>query len=121
MKQFKFISVILLFLLAFISKAESIKQHSFGLDIFKSQYNFIPSKINLVSRSTLAYAKDVDVHFSVKKKVKYRATTSESSTLRIPYLIKLAHFKIFKNRLIYGIESVYQIQRHTYLHLYQLF
>lgn len=120
MKQFKLISIILLFLLTFISRAE-ISKYPSDLKKIKSQKSFTTSKISLISTSVLAYAKDKDVHFTVKKKIKYRAITSESSTLRTPYLIKSTHFKIFKNRLIYGIVAIYQIQRHAYLHLYQLF
>lgn len=119
MKQLKYISVILLLLLAFISKAE-INKYPFGLQKIKLQNSFIISKTNFISKPLLAY-KDANVREIVKKKIRYRATTSESSTLRTPYLIKLMHFKAFKNRLIYGMSSIYHIQRHTYLHLYQLF
>lgn len=120
MKQFKFISVILLFLLAFLSRAEFSKDISV-LKTLKSQGNFITSKKKFVSLSALSNTKGHDAKFIVKKKIKYRAITSESTALPTPYLIKLVHFKIFKNRLIYGIASIYQIQRDTYLHLYQLF
>ena len=120
MRQFKFISVILLFLLAFISRAESYKYPS-ELLVLRSQDKSISSKAPFIPSSALTQAKDLDIHFTVKKKIKYRATTSESTILRTPHLTKLVNFKIFKNRLIYGIASIYQIQRHTYLHLYQLF
>jgi len=118
MKQFKIISIILLFLLTFISRA-AINKYPSDLKKFNSQKSFTTSKNSLTS--VLAFTKDKDVRFTVKKKIKYRAITSESSTLRIPYLTKLVHFKIFKNRLIYGIVAIYQIQRYAYLHLYQLF
>lgn len=120
MKQFKLISIILLFLLTFISRA-AINKYPSDLKKFNSQKSFTTSKNSLISTSVLAFTKDKDVRFTVKKKIKYRAITSESSTLRIPYLTKLVHFKIFKNRLIYGIVAIYQIQRYAYLHLYQLF
>ena len=120
MKNLKFIVVSLLLLFAFISKAEfstaSCEHQKFNL-----KNNVTASKLQLISSSTSADAKENDDPFTVKKKIKYRATTSESTTLNTPYLIKLVDFKIFKNRLIYGIPSIYQIQRYTYLHLYQLF
>jgi hypothetical protein len=120
MKQFKLISVILLFLLSFTSSAEGIK-HSSGLENFESHSTFITSKIQLSSALALAHTKDQDVRFIVKKKIKNRATASDSITFKTPLLIKLIDFKIFKNRLICGIASIYQIQRYAYLHLYQLF
>jgi hypothetical protein len=121
MKKIKSISIILVFLLSFISRAECIK-HCYCLENFKSHNNFITtSGIQFNSASALPLTKDHEVHFKVKKKIKNRATASESITFKTPYLIKLVDFKIFKNRLIYGIASIYQIQRYTYLHLYQLF
>lgn len=119
MKNLKFIFVTLLFLLALISKAESGK-FSYELEKFKSEKSFTTSK-TAFSTSILVHAKDHDVHFKNKKKIKNRATTSESCTVRTPYLVKLVDFKSFKNRLIYGIATIYHIQRYTYLHLYQLF
>lgn len=119
MKNLKFIFVTLLILVAFISKAESGKSY-YELEKFKSEKKFTTSKTSF-STSTLIHIKDQDVHFKNKKSIKNRATTSESCTVRTPYLIKLVGFKIFKNRLIYGIASIFQIQRYTYLHLYQLF
>ncbi|MCC9020512.1 MULTISPECIES: hypothetical protein [Flavobacterium] len=120
MKQFKFLSVILLFLLSFVSR-EEFNKYVFGGEKFKSENNFISAKIQLVSTLTLKYLKDADVHLKIKKKIKYRATASENSTLNTPYLTKLIRFKFSKNRLSYGVVSVYQIQRHTYLHLYHFF
>ncbi|MCC9065021.1 hypothetical protein ACHRV1_25800 [Flavobacterium aquidurense] len=120
MKQFKFISVIFLLMLSLVSRAECSK-HNGALENFKSLNTFITSGIQINSASALAHTKDLDIHFIIKKKIKNRATSSESITFKTPYLIKLVDFKIFKNRLIYGIASVYQIQRYTYLHLYQLF
>jgi hypothetical protein len=120
MKKFKFISVILLLLLSFMSRAECSKHFS-GLENLKPHTNFINSGIKLNSASALSHTKEQDVDFTVKKKIKNRAVSLESITFKTPYLTKLVDFKIFKNRLIYGIASVYQIQRYTYLHLYQLF
>nr|WP_241774396.1 hypothetical protein [Flavobacterium sp. Root935] len=120
MKQYKFTAVILLFLLAFISGSGFCKQ-AVEPAVSHTKVNFFSSEKYKISPITFGQAKESDLHFIVKKKVKYRATTSESSTLKAPYFTKLVHFKIFKNRLIYGIATTYQIQRHTHLHLYQLF
>lgn len=120
MKQFKFIAIILLFLLAFKSGAEFYK-YSAKSALSQTEKKFTSTETSQVSSSSLLMSKDLDVHFTVKKKIKYRATTSGSSTLKTPYYSKLVHFKIFKNRLIYGIATIYLIQRHTHLHLYQLF
>lgn len=119
MKKLKFIAVILLFLLAFIS-GSGFSKYSVEPVIFEDQENSFSSEKSVFSSKAFDYKKQADVSI-VKKKIKYRATTSENSTLRVPYFTKLVQFKILKNRLIYGIATVYQIQRHNYLHLYQLF
>lgn len=82
---------------------------------------FISFDNTLITSAFVIKYKELDVHFKFKSKVKYRATASESDALNIPYSTKSALFTIFKNSLIYGIEVIYQIQRHNYLHLYQLF
>lgn len=64
---------------------------------------------------------NLEVHYKVKKKAKSRATLEQSTTIKIPYFSNLVNFKLYKKSLIYGIASIYQIQRHTHLHLYQLF
>lgn len=119
MKKLKLIAVILLFLLAFIS-GSGFSKYSVEPVLFDDQLSPLSSEKSVFSAKTFDYKKDADVSI-IKKKIKYRATTSENSTLRAPYFTKLVQFKIFKNRLIYGIATVYQIQRHNYLHLYQLF
>ncbi|CAA9198664.1 hypothetical protein ACHRVW_12745 [Flavobacterium collinsii] len=120
MKSFKFIGIFLLFLLPLVGGAEMVKT-PVQLTICQEQENFLASEVPQYSSSALVTPKDLDIHFIVKKKIKHRATTSDSSTLKTPYFTKLVHFKIFENGLIYGIATIYQIQRHTHLHLYQLF
>lgn len=118
MKKIKFIAI-LLFLLAFIS-GSGFSNYSVEPIIFEHQVNSLPSEKTVFSSKAFDYKKEAGVSI-IKKKIKHRATTSENSTLRVPYFTKLVQFKIFKNSLIYGIATVYQIQRHNYLHLYQLF
>lgn len=82
----------------------------------------VSSDGTLLLSSDLSSSKVLKVHYVVKKKIKHRATTLEQSTLKSPpYFSDLVNFKLYKKSLIYGIASIYQIQRHTYLHLYQLF
>lgn len=119
MKSTKFSFIILLFLLLFIRSTESYKYHSEPKSV-EYQYNYTAEEISQFSSSDLA-AKKLQIHYTVKKKIKYRATTSENSTVKPPYCSNLVKFTLYKRRLIYGIASIYQIQRHTYLHLYQLF
>jgi hypothetical protein len=106
--------------LAFIRGTE-LRKCGIESVIYKNHDSFLSSEKALISSSKIAHAKEVDIHYLVKKKIKYRATTSENSILRAPYFTKFVHFTIFKNRLISGIPTIYQIQLHTYLHLYQLF
>ena len=120
MKKLKFIAVFLLFLLAFISGSE-FRRYAVEPAIYHSQESFLSSKKPIISYVNLTDSKEVDIHTKVKKKIKYRATTLENSTLRTFYYSKLINFKIFKSRSLYGMATIYQIQRHTYLHLYQLF
>ncbi|PIF71224.1 hypothetical protein CLU99_1989 [Flavobacterium sp. 2] len=120
MKQIKFISVILLFLLTFTSSAEYFK-HPSEFSVCHGQDFLSTSEIPEVLPSALIISKDLDIHFIVKKKMKSRAVSSDSNILKSLYFTKLVHFKVFEDSLIYGIANIYQIQRHTHLHLYQLF
>ncbi|WP_417941182.1 hypothetical protein [Flavobacterium sp. RS13.1] len=112
--------MVCLFLLLFIGCTESAT-------IYQAEQN---SNDNLCERtiadipqllSSDLLNKEIHIHYAVKKKIKFRATTSEYTTLRPPYYSNLIKFRNYKKSLIYGIASIYQIQRHTYLHLYQLF
>jgi len=119
MKNTKFTCILLLFLLFFVRSTESYQYH-FEPETIESQCAYIPEEIPQFS-STDLHNKEIQIHYVVKKKLKYRATTLDSSTLRPPYYSNLIKFRNYKRSLIYGIASIYQIQRHTYLHLYQLF
>lgn len=120
MKQFKFISIILLFLLTFTSSTGYFKYPS-EYSICQTQDDFSASEAPSVLSSTIMMSKDLDIHFIAKKKLKGRTAASDNSILKSLFYTKLVHYKIFKNNLIYGIATIYQIERHTHLHLYQLF
>lgn len=122
MKHFKFIIGILLFLFSYISSTGSYKYPSVQkIDQTQKNNSFATFNIAKESFYDASLSKDLDVHYKIKKKVRFRATTSQSCTLKTPYYCKLVNFIICKSRLIYGIATIYQIVRHTHLHLYQLF
>jgi hypothetical protein len=122
MKQFKFIAGILLFLFSYISSTGNYKYPSVQkIDKTGHKDSFSAFKIAKASFYDLSCSKDLDIHYKIKKKVRFRATTSQSCTLKTPYYSRLVSFVICKSRLIYGIATLYQVERHTHLHLYQLF
>lgn len=115
----KFIYIVLLSLLSFFRGTETYQQpllsnHCITLDSVAADDAFTPS-------SDYSSSKNLEVHYKLKKKIKNRATTLEQSTIRAPYFSNLINFRLYKKSLFYGIASTYQIQRHTHLHLYQLF
>ena len=119
MKNTKFTCIILLILVLFIRSTESNKYHA-EQNACKNLCELSTADIPQLLSSDLLN-KEIHIHYVVKKKVKFRATTSEFSTLKPPYYSNLIKFRNQKRSLIYGIASIYQIQRHTHLHLYQLF
>lgn len=119
MKKTKFTCILLLFLLLFIKSTESNKYHA-GPDMCKNLCELTTADIPQFSTDDV-HSKEIQIHYVVKKKMKFRATNLDSSTLRPPYYSNLIKFRNYTRSLIYGIASIYQIERHTYLHLYQLF
>ncbi|PAM93290.1 hypothetical protein B4N84_18715 [Flavobacterium sp. IR1] len=119
MKYTKFIYIVLLSMLSFFRGTETQQQ--------QVHLNNCITLDSVAADDIIFYSSDfssnnLEVHYKVKKKTKCRATTLEqSTTIKIPYFSNLVNFKLYKKSLIYGIASIYQIQRHTYLHLYQLF
>ncbi len=119
MKPIKFIYIVLLSLLSFFRSAETYK--------LPSEHNKCIILDSVTADDTYHFSSDysssksVDLHCVVKKKIKGRATTLEQSTIKAPYYSNLINFKLYKKSLIYGIASIFQLERHTHLHLYQLF
>jgi hypothetical protein len=119
MKKTKFTCIILLFLLLFIRSTESYKYHA-EQNVHENLCELTLADIPQLLSSDLIN-KEIQIHYFLKKKLKLRATTLDCSTVRAPYCSNLIKFRNYKKSLIYGVASIYQIQRHTYLHLYQLF
>ncbi|MEL1253515.1 hypothetical protein AAEO57_07010 [Flavobacterium sp. DGU38] len=118
MNYTRFIYIVLISLLSFFRGTETHHQsipfsNCIALDSVATD--------DTISSSDFSSAKNLKVHYIIKKKIKSRATTLEQSTIKAPYFSNLVNFKLYKKSLIYGIASVYHFQRHTYLHLYQLF
>lgn len=65
--------------------------------------------------------KKVDFHTDVYKGIKRKATHPENNLLPDFYFTDFITLRCFKGSLVYGIATAYCIQRHTHLHLYQLF
>lgn len=120
MKHLKLLTAFLVFLLSLTASSASGKLPESAVHGDKTSA-FSTFGKHLEYSFTLLNSKDLDVHYKFKNKVRYRATASESSALDLPYITKPAHLTLFKSRLIYGISVIYHIQRHNYLHLYQLF
>lgn len=119
MRNFKFIIAVLLFFFAFLSRKDQSREKALtGLEMQQVYSKF--ETLHFIDLSSFA-ANKIDLHTKVKKKVKYRATTSDPFILKTVYFHQLICIGIFKNSLIYGIAKLYQVQRHTHLHLYQLF
>jgi len=122
MKHFKFIIAILLLLFSYLS-GTGIYRYPTAHKIEVTQPYSSSTALKLQKKSfyDTSSSRDLDIHYKFKKKIRFRATTSESSNLKTPYYSKLVSFIICKSNLIYGVAVIYQIERHTHLHLYQLF
>ncbi|TPG44094.1 hypothetical protein [Flavobacterium pectinovorum] len=119
MRNFKFIIPVVLFFFAFLSREYKSRQRVLaGLEMQQVYSKF--QILHVIDSGSFA-ANKTDLHIKVKKKVKYRATTSDPFILKRAYSHQLIRFGIFKNSLIYGIAKLYQVDRHAHLHLYQLF
>lgn len=119
MKSIKFIHIVILSMLCFFK----------GTETYKPIYHFsscvtldsVAADDTPILSSDYSSSKNLEVHYKLKKKIKARATTLEQSTIKAPYFSNLVNFKLYKKCLIYGIASIYHIERHPHLHLYQLF
>ncbi|KAF2508081.1 hypothetical protein [Flavobacterium foetidum] len=119
MKPIKFLYIVLLSLLSFFRSTETYQQQAYLSHCIT--HDSVTTDDNLIHTPDFSSSKNLEVHYNIKKKIKSRATTLEQSTIKAPYFSNLINFKLYKKSLIYGIASIYQVERHTYLHLYQLF
>lgn len=119
MKHPKFISIILLFLLSFLGSTEFYK-YSSELNNCQAQDIFLTSDIPSVLSSVHAM-NDMEMHFLVKNKIKKRVLSSDTNSIKNADYSNLVCFKTLKDNIIYSIATIYENQRHTHLHLYQLF
>lgn len=120
MKNYKFISIVLLLLLSFLGSTELYKYSSESNNC-QTQDFFLVADIPQVLSSALSMANDVDLHFILKNKIKKRVLGSETNELKYAYDTNLVRLKTLKDNLIYSSATLLKSQRHTHLHLYQLF
>lgn len=120
MKPIKFIYIILLALLSFFSNVEFCKhssefrKHHFAQDIFTT------AEIPELEPSTVSMSNDMKARFTVKKKAKPRVEESENRSVKNLYQTSFS-FLALKEKKIYSIAAIYNIQRQILLHLYHLF
>jgi len=119
MKPAKFIYVVLLSLLCFFRSAETYQPILSASSCIT--LDSVAADDTQIFSTDFSSSKNLEVHYKLKKKMKCRATTLEQSTIKAPYFSNLVNFKLYKETLIYGIASIYHIERHPHLHLYQLF
>ncbi|PBI94269.1 hypothetical protein BSF41_00180 [Flavobacterium sp. ACN2] len=119
MKPTKFIYVVLLSLLSFFRGTETYSPIYSASNCIT--LDSVAADDTQIFSSDFSSSKNLEVHYKLKKKMKCRATTLEQSTIKAPYFCNLVNFKVYKETLIYGIASIYHIERHPHLHLYQLF
>lgn len=123
MKNTKCIYILLLFLLLFIKSSGSYSCTSENITFENVSFgiqSLIDDEPDLISQH-IGTTKELDIHLTSKKKIKYRAVTSESSTLKSVFYSEIVNFTVDESSFIYGIVSLYDVELHTYLHLYQLF
>ncbi|MCC9065027.1 hypothetical protein ACHRV1_25770 [Flavobacterium aquidurense] len=122
MKHFKILLGTLLVLFSLTSNAGTYKYSAAqAVDKMVQSIPYCASK-NAQAVFYDAYLwKKRDIHYKIKNKVRARATAAESSIFITPYYLNLLRFIIYESSLLYGITTIYQIKRCTYLHLYQLF
>lgn len=120
MKHFKFISLILLFLVSFLGNTE-FYEYPVELSHAHAQDLFILDSDTPQILSTNLSAHEADVHFVVKKKQNSRVVGTYSSISKKSYYSSLLNFKVLRNKIIYSVAVIYKNEGHTHLHLYQLF
>ncbi|MFA9187951.1 hypothetical protein AAGV33_13650 [Flavobacterium sp. FBOR7N2.3] len=120
MKPIKSIYIIILSLLTFYGSVEFYK-YSFEANNYQTQDVFLASDVSQVESSSASMSNDMKMHFVIKKKAKTRVEDSETRTLKKNYSTNFFTLKLLKESIFFSVASLYQIQQHTHLHLYQLF
>lgn len=128
MKRFKHFYFILLLWLCFFGNAHAKAEPIFRT--FTTTRTFTKAQVAHV-KSLLKYAsqkpyygklhKDTRLKSSLSKGMKRKATSPDSDTLPEFYTSEFVTIRSYQDTKIHGITVLYHIQRHLYLHLYQLF
>ncbi len=121
MRPIKSIYNILLALLVFYSSVEFCK-YSSDLNFHNpTQELFSASDIPQIEFDSFCTSKDIKAHFTIKKKVKSRVEDSQTRFVKNLYHTHFFNFKILKEKIIYGIAEINELQQQIHLHLYHLF
>lgn len=128
MKRFKYFYFILLLWLCLFgnahAKAEPIfRTFTTGRTFTKAQVPYVKSLLKVTGQK-LQYCKphkDTEIRSTVSKGMKRKATSPDSDTLPESYTSEFITIRSFQDTKIHGLTILYHIQRHLYLHLYQLF
>ncbi|APA00301.1 MULTISPECIES: hypothetical protein [Flavobacterium] len=120
MKSIKFIYIIILSLLTFCGGVELYKYSSESNNCLTKDI-FLDSDVSQVESSSVSMSCDIKMHFILKKKAKTRVEDSKTRVLKNIYYTNFVGLKFLKENIIFSAASLYQIQQHIHLHLYQLF
>lgn len=128
MKRFKIFSCLILLCLCFFSNAngstEAVRRG------FNSSHTFtklqLPYVTFLLKNSGQKLhcsmpQKKTDLQYHVNKGIKRKATSPESDILPDLYHSDLVTITSYLDNKVHGLSVVYEIKRHPYLYLYQLF
>jgi len=128
MKRFKISSYIILLCLSFLSNAYGRtapvrRDFTASRTFTKLQLPYIKF---LFKNSDVKFhygkpQKNTDLKSLLSKGIKRKATSPESDILPDLYHSDFVTIKSFMDNKIHGLSVLYHIQRHSYLHLYQLF
>jgi len=128
MKRFKYFYFILLLWFCFFgnayAKAEPIfRTFTTGRTFTKVQVPYVKSLLKDAGQK-LQYSKphkDTRLKSSFSKGMKRKATSPDSDTLPEFYTSEFVTIRSYQDTKIHGITVLYDVLRHLYLHLYQLF
>ena len=128
MKRFKISSYIILLCLCFLSNAygrTAPVRRDFTASRTITKFQLPHVKFLLKNRGVkLHYGKPqkkTDLKSHLSKGIKRKATSPESNILPDFYYSEFVTITSFLDNKIHGLTVLYYIQRHSYLHLYQLF